>query len=106
MKTPSQVVDEVFDLYKKYSDADYIGEPVSQIEYTLQSAQFAIDGGYDDEVIRDEYFDAQMGRAGEGNQHPDHRPGCSARKSVVNCQENVKSCRPDICMVYRMWITL
>jgi phosphonate degradation associated HDIG domain protein len=56
MKTPSQVVEEVFGLYKKYGDADYIGEPVSQIEHMSQSAQLAIDGGFDDEVILAAFF--------------------------------------------------
>ncbi|MEI9917729.1 MAG: phosphonate degradation HD-domain oxygenase [Bacteroidota bacterium] len=56
MKTPSQVVDEVFGLYSKYGDADYIGEPVSQIEHMSQSAQLAIDGGFDDEVILAAFF--------------------------------------------------
>lgn len=56
MKTASQVVGEVFDLYTKFGDADYIGEPVSQIEHMSQSAQLAIDEGYDDEVILAAFF--------------------------------------------------
>lgn len=56
MKTPSQVVEEVFDLYTKFGDADYIGEPVSQIEHMSQSAQLAIDEGFDDEVILAAFF--------------------------------------------------
>ena len=56
MKTPSQVVEEVFGLYKKYGDADYIGEPVSQMEHMSQSAQLAIDEGLDDEVILAAFF--------------------------------------------------
>jgi len=56
MKTPLQVVEEVFGLYTKYGDADYIGEPVSQIEHMSQSAQLAIDEGFDDEVILAAFF--------------------------------------------------
>jgi phosphonate degradation associated HDIG domain protein len=56
MKTPSQVVEEVFGLYKKFGDADYIGEPVSQIEHMSQSAQLAIDEGFDEEVILAAFF--------------------------------------------------
>lgn len=56
MKTALQVVGEVFDLYTKFGDADYIGEPVSQIEHMSQSAQLAINEGYDDEVILAAFF--------------------------------------------------
>jgi len=56
MKTPSQVVEEVFDLYTKFGNEDYIGEPVSQIEHMSQSAQLAIDEGFDDEVILAAFF--------------------------------------------------
>jgi phosphonate degradation associated HDIG domain protein len=56
MKNPSQVVDEVFDLYKKFGEADYIGEPVSQIEHMSQSAELAINEGFDDEVVLAAFF--------------------------------------------------
>jgi phosphonate degradation associated HDIG domain protein len=56
MKTPSQVVEEVFGLYRKYGDADYIGEPVSQMEHMSQSARLAMDEGFDDEVILAAFF--------------------------------------------------
>ncbi len=49
-------IDEIFALYEKYGDADYIGEPVSQIEHMSQSAQLAIAGGFDDEVILAAFF--------------------------------------------------
>ena len=45
------VVDEIFSLYENYGAADYIGEPVSQIEHMCQAAQLAEAEGYDDEVI-------------------------------------------------------
>jgi 2-amino-1-hydroxyethylphosphonate dioxygenase (glycine-forming) len=51
MKTPQEIVDEVFSLYEKFGGADYIGEPVSQIEHMSQSAQLAINEGFDDEVV-------------------------------------------------------
>ena len=49
-------VADIFDLYKQYGDADYIGEPVSQLEHMSQSAQLAIEGGYDDEVVLAAFF--------------------------------------------------
>jgi 2-amino-1-hydroxyethylphosphonate dioxygenase (glycine-forming) len=51
-----QVIDEVFDLYEKHGDEDYIGEPVSQLEHMSQSAQLAIDQGCDDEVVLAAFF--------------------------------------------------
>ncbi|CAD5293064.1 MULTISPECIES: phosphonate degradation HD-domain oxygenase [unclassified Imperialibacter] len=55
MKT-EEVVKEVFDLYRTYGDADYIGEPVSQVEHMGQAAQLAEAAGYDDEVILAAFF--------------------------------------------------
>ncbi len=49
-------VAEVFALYEKYGQADYIGEPVSQIEHMAQAAQLAEEEGYDDEVILAAFF--------------------------------------------------
>lgn len=51
-----QIVQEVFDLYEKHGDEDYIGEPVSQLEHMSQSAQLAIKQGCDDEVILAAFF--------------------------------------------------
>lgn len=57
MATPTDlIVDEVFGLYEKYGAADYIGEPVSQLEHMSQSAQLAIDEGFDDEVVLASFF--------------------------------------------------
>jgi len=47
---------EIFSLYETYGQADYIGEPVSQIEHMSQAAKLAIDEGYDDEVILAAFF--------------------------------------------------
>jgi phosphonate degradation associated HDIG domain protein len=41
----------IISLYEQFGNEDYIGENVSQIEHMCQSAQLAIDKGYDDEVI-------------------------------------------------------
>lgn len=51
-----QVVEEVFALYEQFGSADYIGEPVSQLEHMSQSAQLAIEAGQDDEVILAAFF--------------------------------------------------
>jgi 2-amino-1-hydroxyethylphosphonate dioxygenase (glycine-forming) len=50
------IADEIIALYEKYGNADYIGEPVSQIEHMCQCAQFAERGNYDDEVILAAFF--------------------------------------------------
>ncbi|MFZ9589977.1 MAG: HD domain-containing protein [Chitinophagaceae bacterium] len=50
------VVDQIFELYEKFGQADYIGEPVSQIEHMCQSAQLAEAAGYDDELIIAAFF--------------------------------------------------
>jgi len=54
--TPEDIVDEVFALYEKHGDEDYIGEPVSQLEHMSQAATLAEDEGYDDEVILAAFF--------------------------------------------------
>ena len=54
--TPEQTITEILSLYEKFGDADYIGEPVSQLEHMSQSAQLAIQEGYDDEVVLAAFF--------------------------------------------------
>lgn len=54
--TRESVVDEVFNLYSKFGKADYIGEPVSQLEHMSQSAQLAIQEGSDNEVVLAAFF--------------------------------------------------
>jgi 2-amino-1-hydroxyethylphosphonate dioxygenase (glycine-forming) len=49
--TTQQTVNEVFALFDKYGNDDYIGEPISQIEHACQSAQLAENEGSDEEVI-------------------------------------------------------
>jgi len=56
MNTLDTTIEEVFGLYEKFGDADYIGEPVSQLEHMSQSAQLAIQEGYDNEVVLAAFF--------------------------------------------------
>jgi phosphonate degradation associated HDIG domain protein len=53
---PEDIVDEVFALYEKHGDEDYIGEPVSQLEHMSQAAVLAEEEGFDDEVILAAFF--------------------------------------------------
>jgi 2-amino-1-hydroxyethylphosphonate dioxygenase (glycine-forming) len=51
-----QTIEEIFDLYEKFGHAEYIGEPVSQLEHMSQSAQLAMDEGYPDEIVLAAFF--------------------------------------------------
>ncbi len=51
-----QTVDEIFSLYDRYGAADYIGEPVSQLEHMCQAALLAEAEGCDEEVILAAFF--------------------------------------------------
>ena len=53
---PQAVIKEVFSLYDKFGDEDYIGEPVSQLEHMSQAAALAKAEGHDDEVILAAFF--------------------------------------------------
>jgi phosphonate degradation associated HDIG domain protein len=44
-------VNEIFDLYAKHGAEEYAGEKVSQLEHMCQAAEFAMQEGYDDEVV-------------------------------------------------------
>ena len=46
-----QATKEVFNLYRKYGNRDYIGEPVSQQEHMTQCAMLAEKEGYSNEVV-------------------------------------------------------
>jgi 2-amino-1-hydroxyethylphosphonate dioxygenase (glycine-forming) len=50
------IADELFSLYEKYGSAEYIGEPVSQLEHMCQAALLAEAEGYDNEVILAAFF--------------------------------------------------
>lgn len=52
----SERIELVFDLYRKFGQEDYIGEPVSQIEHMSQSAQIAENEGHEEEVILAAFF--------------------------------------------------
>ena len=54
--SPEQAIAEVFGLYERHGAADYIGEPVSQIEHMSQAAQLAMAEGVDDEVVLAAFF--------------------------------------------------
>lgn len=56
MKDVNSVVDLIITLYEKYGNADYIGEPVSQLEHMCQAAQLAEAEGYPEEVILAAFF--------------------------------------------------
>jgi len=51
-----QVTEEIFQLYKNFGAADYIGEPVSQIEHMSQAAELAIQANCDEEVVLAAFF--------------------------------------------------
>jgi 2-amino-1-hydroxyethylphosphonate dioxygenase (glycine-forming) len=56
IKKTESAIKEVFSLYAKYGSADYIGEPVSQLEHMSQTAQLAIGEGFEDEVVLAAFF--------------------------------------------------
>jgi phosphonate degradation associated HDIG domain protein len=55
-QTPEDTVKEIFSLYEQLGHADYIGEPVSQLEHMSQAAQRAMNSGCDDEVVLAAFF--------------------------------------------------
>lgn len=54
--TSEEKADWIIELYKKYGNANYIGEPVSQIEHMCQCAQLAEESGADEEMILAAFF--------------------------------------------------
>lgn len=56
MEVTASVANLIISLYEKYGSADYIGEPVSQIEHMCQSAQLAESEGYSEDVILAAFF--------------------------------------------------
>ncbi|MEO8645771.1 phosphonate degradation HD-domain oxygenase [Pseudomonas sp.] len=56
MDRNERVIAEVFGLYERFGDSDYIGEPVSQIEHMSQAAELAMAEGFDDEVVLAAFF--------------------------------------------------
>lgn len=47
----ASTVNDIFDLYAKHGAEEYAGEKVSQLEHMCQAAEFAMQEGYDDEVV-------------------------------------------------------
>lgn len=64
-----QVIAEVFGLYERHGAADYIGEPVSQIEHMSQAAQLAMAEGFDDEVVLAAFFHDIGHLCGQGEEN-------------------------------------
>lgn len=56
LEQAQQITAEVFGLYEKYGAADYIGEPVSQLEHMCQAALLAEAAGCSEEVILAAFF--------------------------------------------------
>ena len=46
-----QTVNEIMDLYEKFGDENYDGEPVSQTSHMIQCAMEAMAGGEDEELV-------------------------------------------------------
>ncbi|MEY2649278.1 MAG: hypothetical protein RL282_1991 [Bacteroidota bacterium] len=51
-----QSIEDIFNLYTKYGSADYIGEPVSQLEHMCQAAMLAEKETGDPELILAAFF--------------------------------------------------
>ncbi|MFO2462013.1 HD domain-containing protein [Pseudomonas sp. 15FMM2] len=66
---PEQVITEVFGLYERHGAADYIGEPVSQLEHMSQAAQLAMAEGCDDEVVLAAFFHDIGHLCGQGSEN-------------------------------------
>lgn len=69
MMNPEQAIAEVFGLYEQHGAADYIGEPVSQIEHMSQAAQLAMAEGFDDEVVLAAFFHDIGHLCGQGGEN-------------------------------------
>ncbi len=69
MMSPEHAIAEVFGLYERYGAADYIGEPVSQIEHMSQAAQCAMAEGFDDEVVLAAFFHDIGHLCGDGHEN-------------------------------------
>jgi phosphonate degradation associated HDIG domain protein len=55
-KQAEDIVSEIFELYTEHGNADYIGEPVSQLEHMCQAAELAEAEGYNEEIILAAFF--------------------------------------------------
>ncbi len=66
---PEQAIADVFGLYEQHGTADYIGEPVSQLEHMSQAAQRAMAEGFDDEVVLAAFFHDIGHLCGQGREN-------------------------------------
>ncbi|MFL1492403.1 phosphonate degradation HD-domain oxygenase [Pseudomonas antarctica] len=64
-----QVIAELFALYEQHGTADYIGEPLSQLEHMSQAAQLAMAEGFDDEVVLAAFFHDIGHLCGQGGEN-------------------------------------
>lgn len=55
-ETARKTVNAILDLYARYGSAEYIGEPVSQLEHMSQAAELAMREGYEDAVVVAAFF--------------------------------------------------
>lgn len=69
MMNPEQAIADIFGLYEQHGAADYIGEPVSQIEHMSQAAQLAMAEGFDDEVVLAAFFHDIGHLCGQGGEN-------------------------------------
>ncbi len=67
--SPEQAIATIFALYEQHGVADYIGEPVSQIEHMSQAAQLAMAEGFDDEVVLAAFFHDIGHLCGQGGEN-------------------------------------
>jgi 2-amino-1-hydroxyethylphosphonate dioxygenase (glycine-forming) len=51
-----QRIDAIFGFYENNGSNEYVGEPVSILEHSLQAAQMAENEGYDEDVILSAFF--------------------------------------------------
>lgn len=51
-----KIIEEIFNLYENLGQLEYVGEPVSLVEHMSQSAQLALNGGFDDDVVLAAFF--------------------------------------------------
>ena len=45
------IIDQIFEIFAKHGDEEYLGEPVTMAQHMLQAAHFAAEAGEGDEVI-------------------------------------------------------
>ena len=51
MSQSHSITEKIFSLYEQFGAEEYAGEKVSQLEHMVQSAQLAMEEGFDDEVV-------------------------------------------------------